>query len=300
MNLKLMKRYLSLLLPLALAACSQDKAAYDATGVFEATEVMVSAQTTGEITRLGLTEGDRLEAGAEAALIDTVQLALKRRQLLASMTAVESRRYDVARQVAAIRQQIATQQHERTRYARLVEERAANRKQLDDIDAQIALLHKQLAAQTETLQNTNRGVSGETAGLEAQVAQIDDQLRRAHVTSPITGTVLAKYAEQGELASPGKPLFKVADTQHLYLRAYVTAPQLTGLRVGQEVTVYADRGERDSKAYKGRIAWVSDEAEFTPKTIQTRDERANLVYAVKVAVVNDGTIKIGMYGEVKF
>lgn len=296
-----MKSYLiTFITVLSLTACLDNEQTYDATGVFEATEVIVSAQTQGELTMIAPVEGDRVAAGQEIARTDTIQLALKRRQLTAGMSAVSSRRYDVSRQVAATRQQIATQEREKARFTQLVKEGAANQKTVDDLDAQLKILEKQLAAQTETLENNNSSMNSEAESMEAQIAQIDDQLFRSHVRSPLSGTVLAKYAEAGELATPGKPLFKIADTENLYLRAYITAPQLTNLKIGQNVTVYADQNTSDRKAYKGRITWISDQAEFTPKTIRTRDERANLVYAVKIAVKNDGLIKIGMYGECKF
>lgn len=295
-----MKRFFFILPIAILTACSSDTTQYDASGVFEATEVVVSAQTAGELCQMNFSEGDTVEVGQQLALVDTIQLSLQRRRLIANLTAVGARRYDVSKQVAALRQQIATQQKERRRFAQLVSENAANQKTVDDIDAQILLLERQLAAQTETLENTNTGVGGETDALVAQIAQLDDQLRRAHVLAPIGGTVLAKYAEQGELAASGRQLYKLADMRHVYLRAYVTAPQLTQLRLGQHVKVFADDGEKGRRAYDGRITWIADEAEFTPKTIQTRDERANLVYAVKVAVENDGLIKLGMYGECQF
>lgn len=281
------------------ASCGSGDGGYDASGVFEATEVIVSAKGTGEIVRLDIQEGQNVAAGAQVGFIDTLQLHLRKMQLLANMTAVESRHYDVSRQIASIQQQIATQKTERTRYENLVRSNAANQKQLDDINAQIALLEKQLAAQTETLENNNRNVSGESTGLQAQVAQIEDQIRQNVISSPIDGTVLSKYAEQGEWAVQGRALFKVADIARMNLRVYITAGQLTELKIGQQVEVYADRGESDRREYPGTVTWISDQAEFTPKTIQTRDERANLVYAVKVAVRNDGYIKKGMYGEIK-
>lgn len=282
-----------------LAACGSGNSDYDASGVFETTEITVSSQGTGEIRRLDIREGQTVQAGQAVGCIDTVQLHLKRQELLGSLCAAASRRYDVERQVASLRQELATQQRERERYERLVRDRAAGGKQVDDIDARIALLQKQLAAQQETLENGNRGVDGQLAVLRAQLAQVDDQLRRCVVTSPATGTVLAKYAEPGEFATQGRSLFLVGDLAHLYLRAYFTAPQLTELRIGQRVTVLADQGDDGRREYPGTVAWISDKAEFTPKTIQTRDERANLVYAVKVAVENDGYIKRGMYGEVR-
>ena len=284
---------------LLLSGCGNKKGQYDASGVFEATEVMVSARATGEIMQLDIVEGQSVEAGQQVGYIDTTQLHLKKVQLLASMKAVEGRRYDVSRQIATIRQQIATQRNEQARFENLVRANAANQKQLDDITAQISLLEKQLAAQTETLENSNRSVSGETLGLEAQIAQIDDQIAKSVIASPIYGVVLAKYAERGELAAQGRSLFKVADIARMNLRVYITADQLTELRIGQTVRVFADHGQAGRREYAGTVAWISDRAEFTPKTIQTRDERANLVYAVKVAVENDGYIKKGMYGEIR-
>lgn len=291
---------LFILSALMLTACSSSEKDYDASGTFEATEVVISAQTQGQLLQMVPKEGDTVKYGQCLAQVDTVQLSLRRQQLLASLNALGSRHYDVGRQVAAVRQQIATQQRERRRYAQLVNDRAAGTKTLDDIDAQIALLNRQLAAQEEVLSKTNRSLTDEQRGVEAQIAQIDDQIRRACITAPISGVILAKYAVRGELAAPSRQLYRMADLSEVYLRAYVTAPQLTRLHLGQPVTVYADRDEQGRKAYRGKLTWIASEAEFTPKTIQTRDERANLVYAVKVRVKNDGLIKLGMYGECKF
>jgi len=284
---------------LILSACANKDGQFDASGVFEATEVMVSAQANGELLMFNVMEGQRVDANAPLGYIDTTQLYLRKMQLLANINAVESRQYNVSRQIAAIRHQIATQKTEQKRFENLVHSNAANQKQLDDINAQIVLLEKQLEAQTETLENNNRSVSGERSGLAMQIAQIDDQIKRSIVASPICGTVLSKYAEQGELATQGRTLLKVADIENMKLRVYITADQLTTLKIGQQVKVYADRGKSDRTEYAGTVIWISDKAEFTPKTIQTRDERANLVYAVKIAVKNDGYIKKGMYGEMR-
>ena len=284
---------------LILSACTNKNAQYDASGVFEATELMVSARANGELAAFNVEEGQKVDANAQLGYIDTTQLYLKKMQLLASITAVESRQYNVVRQVAALREQIATQKTELNRFEKLVEANAATQKQVDDISAQIAVLEKQLAAQTETLENNNRSISGERQGLLMQIAQLDDQIKRSVIASPISGTVLSKYAEQGELAAQGRALFKVADIANMKLRVYITADQLTTLKIGQQVKVYADCGKSDRTEYAGTVIWISDKAEFTPKTIQTRDERANLVYAVKIAVKNDGYIKRGMYGEIK-
>lgn len=293
------KNILFLCFAILLSACGRGKGEYDASGVFETTEVIVSAEANGKIMQFDIEEGQLLDAGREIGYIDTVQLYLKKMQLQANMKSVKTRYTDVPRQIAATKQQIATQRNELKRFENLVKSNAANQKQVDDINAQILVLERQLAAQTETLENSNRGVSEESTGLDIQVAQLNDQLQKSIITSPIRGTVLSKYAEQGELATQGRALFKIADMDNMFLRAYITSGQLTEVKIGQQVRVFADFGEKDIKEYAGTITWISDKSEFTPKTIQTRDERANLVYAVKIAVKNDGYLKKGMYGELK-
>ncbi len=290
---------LALCIAAVASACGKDDGECDASGVFETTEVTISARASGEIVRLDVEEGSDVRAGQAVGLIDTVQLSLKRAELLATLRATGSRRYDVARQVAALRQEIATQRRERNRFEKLVAANAATAKQTDDIDAAIARLTKQLEAQQETLNKANQGVSAQAEAIEAQLAQVDYRIGQCAIVSPVGGTVLAKYAERGELAAEGRSLLLVGDLKRMRLRAYVDAPTLTRLKIGQQVAVYADDGEDGRREYRGRIEWISDKAEFTPKTIQTRDERANLVYAVKVAVQNDGFIKRGMYGEMK-
>ncbi len=284
---------------LLLTACGKGNGDYDASGVFETTEVIVSAEANGKIMQLNFIEGQQVEQGKPLGYIDTVQLYLKKMQLLTNTSAVKSGRVDIPRQIAAIKQQIATQKNEQKRFENLVKANAANQKQLDDINAQILVLERQLTAQTELLENSNKNISEQSSGLEVQIAQINDQIQKSIICSPINGTILSKYAEQGELATQGRALFKVADIEHMFLRAYITASQLTQVKIGQAVKVYADFGEKEMKEYSGTITWISDKSEFTPKTIQTRDERANLVYAVKVAVKNDGYLKYGMYGELK-
>lgn len=284
---------------MALSACHNSDNDYEASGVFEATETLVSAQGSGELLRFDVEEGMELQAGVAIGYIDTIQLHLQKQQVRGNLQAAAARRYDVERQIASLRQQIATQRKEQQRFANLLKDNAANQKQLDDIEAQIALLEKQLSAQKETLHKTNLAAGGDILSLEAQLALLDDKIRKCIIASPVGGTVLAKYAERGELASQGKPLFKVADLTQMDLRAYITADQLTRLKIGQTVRVFADEGESGRREYPGKITWISDKAEFTPKTIQTRDERANLVYAVKITVRNDGYIKRGMYGEIK-
>ena len=289
--------FLAALLPVA---CSNNKTDYDASGIFESTEVIVSSQVSGQLMEFTVTEGQQLQAHSYLGYVDTTQLYLKKQQLMASRTAVSSRSTSVPRQIASLKEQIATQKRELARFGNLVKLNAANQKQVDDIQSQLSVLEKQLAAQTELLVNNNQGISGESTALESQIAQIEDQLLKSRITSPIQGTVLTKYAEQGEFTAPGKALFKVSDMQQMYLRAYITSDQLTQLKQGQPVIVYADFGEEQMRTYPGTISWIADKAEFTPKTIQTRNERANLVYAVKIAVTNNGYLKNGMYGEVKF
>ena len=285
---------------IGLVFCTSNQTESDASGVFETPEVIVSAKGSGEILSFRIEEGQEVREDEVVGCIDTTQLALTNRQLAANLVATQDKKLDEHRQVASIRQQIENLQREKQRYAALLAKEAATQKQVDDLNYQIEVLHRQLAASLEQLASSNRSIDSQAEGIRAMLAQADDQLRNALITSPITGTVLTKYAERGEYATPGKPLFKVADVSAMKLRAYITAPQLTTLRIGQQVTVYADYGEKESRAYPGRVEWISDKAEFTPKTIQTRDERANLVYAVKIAVVNDGMIKRGMYGNVKF
>lgn len=297
-----MKKYIVFALVLAAAAgCNRNKYPYDASGTFEATEVIVSSQTAGPLEWFDAEEGTRVTAGQPVGLVDTVQLHLQKQQLLANRSAVGSRRLDISQQIAATQEQIATQQRERTRTQNLIAANAANTKQLDDIDSNIAVLEKQLDAQRAQLQSSNSSISGETEGVELQAAGIEDQIHRSLIRSPIDGTILVKYAEAGEVTAAGTPLFKVADTDNMTLRAYVTNAQLTQLTLGQSVRVFIDFGDDGgSREYPGQVTWISDSAEFTPKTIQTKDERANLVYAVKIAVTNDGYIKIGMYGDVLF
>lgn len=288
------------LLVLLAASCVEGNKAYDASGVFESTEVTVSAEGNGKILSLDIQEGDRLEAGQIVGCIDTVQLHLSEVQLEASRRAVGSGWLDISRQIAALESQIGKQRQELDRFTKLEKAGASNRKQVEDIQAQIETLERQLAAQKESLNSSNRNVSGQADALEAQIEQIRDRIRKCVITSPVAGTVLAKYSEAGEFAALGRALFKVADIDNIRLRAYITADQLTTLKLGQQVRVFADQGSSGRKEYAGTLIWISDKAEFTPKTIQTRDERANLVYAVKIAVENDGLIKLGMYGDIKF
>lgn len=313
---------------LVLTACGKKEKAFDATGTFEATEVTVSAQATGELKSLDVTEGQTLEGGTRVGRIDTYQLELKKqqletqrgqlaaskRQLSSNRSATNSQQLDLNKQLSSIQQQIANAQRERKRYAELVKDGAVPRKQLDDIDNQIKVLNRQLEATRDQIRSNNAalaeqgkgigaqmdGIDAQVAGIDAQQRQLDDQIANADIVPPFTGTVLEKYVEQGEYVTTGKPLFKMADVESMFIRAYVTSAQLQGIKVGQPCKVYADYGNGQKKEYAGTVTWISSRSEFTPKTILTDDERADLVYAVKIAIKNDGYVKIGMYGEVKF
>lgn len=285
---------------LSFFSCGGKDGLADASGYFESTEIMVSSETAGKILQLDITEGQQVKAGDILGMVDTTQLYLKKVQLKASIAAAQNRRPDVESQLAAIRQQISAANREKTRFENLVKANAANQKQLDDIDSQIEILEKQLSAQKTLLTNSGKSIDDECKALSSQISQIDDQLNKSRICSPIDGTVLSKYAECGEIAAPGKAIFNVADMNTMFLKAYITADQLSKVSLGQKVEVISEFGEKDIKTYKGTVSWISSKSEFTPKTVQTRDERANLVYAVKILVANDGLLKIGMYGGLRF
>lgn len=285
---------------LSLAACNRGDGDFDATGTFEATEILVSSEANGKIMELNIEEGDRLDAGALVGYVDSTQLYLKKMQLSAGLRSVDIRKPDIRKQIAALEQQIATARTEQQRMENLVKAKAGNQKQVDDIVNNIKVLQKQLDAQYSTLHKTTGGADAEAESIVYQIMQLDDQLQKSRIVNPQSGTVLVKYAEPGEVTAAGKPLYKIADTDLLYLRAYLTAEQLTQLKLGQQVRVFADFGEKAQREYPGTITWISEKSEFTPKGIQTKDERANLVYAVKIAVKNDGYLKIGQYGEMRF
>ena len=312
------RKYYSLLhlsiLTLFMVSCSNQEKECDATGTFEATEVTVSAKSTGELKTFDITEGQIVESGVVVGQIDAYQLQMtaqqleaQKRQLAMSRNATDSRRLDLEKQLSSINQQISNTQRERQRFSELVRDGAVPRKQLDDINNQIKVLERQRDATRDQIRSNNaslseqsKGISAQIDGIDAQRKQIADQIANAEVKAPLSGTVLEKYVERGEFVATGKPLFKIADTQNMYLRAYVTSSQLKDIKAGQKVKVFADYGGGQKKEYDGTISWISSRSEFTPKTILTDDERADLVYAVKIAIKNDGYVKIGMYGEVKF
>lgn len=292
-----MKRLAYIAIAMLTVSCGSDKE-FDAQGTFEATEVIVSSESAGRILNFSIDEGATIEAGTELAVIDSLQLHLQRKQLLAQQTALLSSRPDVGKQVASLREQIAKQKRELQRVDNMLADGAATRKQRDDIEAQIKVLQGNMEALLSTLGKNTATINDNSAALEAQIAALDDRIAKCRVTAPVGGTVLVKYAEAGELATAGKPLMKIADLNAIYLRAYFTSSQLANIKLGDTVRVVADFGGDERYDYEGRIAWISSESEFTPKTIQTKDSRANLVYAAKIAVKNDGRIKIGLAGEV--
>lgn len=294
-----MKKFLLYGITAILVTSCQSKPDYDATGIFEATTVTVSAETNGKILSLDISEGDSVTNGQGVAVIDTTLLVLQYKQLQSRQSSTESSSPDIAAQAASLRSQIAHQQNECDRLARLLADGAATQKQSDDADATLRTLRAQLDGLLSTLGKNRSSISDNAIALQYQKEQIGEQIQKSRISAPITGTVLAKYAEAGEYASPGRPLFKVADLNYIYLRSYFTANQLADLKIGQKVTVIADFGGEEQFEYPGRITWIAQESEFTPKSIQTNDTRANLVYAVKIAVKNDGRLKLGQYGEVR-
>jgi len=296
-----MKRITTLLFISALvAACGNGDSDFDATGTFEADEIIVSSEVSGTIEQLDIEEGSNVEAGQLLGWIDTTQLYLKKKQLLAQIDAILSKRPQIATQLASYKVQLETAERELRRVENLSKAGAATQKQVDDARAQVAVIQRQMEAHRSSLDISSQGLISETLPLSAQVEQVEDQLRRARIVNPIKGTVLDQYTEQHELVTPGKPLYKVADLSNLDLRAYISGNQLPQTKLNQDVTVLVDDGAGGYKEYPGTITWISPKAEFTPKTIQTKEERADLVYATKVRVKNDGYLKVGMYGEVKF
>jgi len=284
---------------LMMAACGNSEKEFDATGTFEATETTVFAEQSGQLMTFSVNEGDNIEANKELGLIDTTQVWLKIQQLGATKEVYQSQKPDMEAQIAATRQQLAKAQQDEQRYRELVADGAAPSKMLDDATNQVKVLQKQLDAQKSSLGHQLSTLNSQLSTVDVQVSQLYDQLRKCHITAPTKGTVLEKYVERGEFVATGKPLFKIADTEDMYMRAYVTSAQLQNIKLGQKVKVFADYGDGQKKEYAGTISWISSRSEFTPKTILTDDERADLVYAVKVAIKNDGYVKIGMYGEVK-
>lgn len=283
-----------------LSSCSDSDHLFDASGSFEAEEIIISSEASGTIRALDLNEGQVLKPNQRIGYIDSTQLHLKKRQLIAQRAAVLGKKPDIALQLAALKEQLKSAERDQSRIKSLVESDAATSQQLDDINSRVDMIRDQIRAQQSSLEISSNSLSNESAPLSIQIEQLEDQLSKCNIINPISGTVLTKYARIHEMTSPGKPLYKIADLSTITLRVYVTGDQLPGISLDQEVKVLTDDGTGGYKEYEGVISWINDQAEFTPKTIQTKDERANKVYAVKVRVKNDGYLKIGMYGEVKF
>lgn len=291
-----------ILLPIiiSLTSCGGNNNKFDATGTFESEEIIVSSEANGKLLQLDVEEGAYLKSNQVVGLVDTIQLFLKKKQLEASINALTNKVPDIKTQLATIQEQINTAERERKRIEALVKEGAATTKQLDDISSQVDVLRKQYEATESSLTITKQGLLSEINPLKIQIQQIQDQINKSIIRNPVDGVVLSRYSKQNELTAPGKAIYRIADLSAMTLRAYVNGDQLPQIKLGQKVKVFVDKGESEQKELSGEIYWVSSKAEFTPKTIQTKDERVNLVYAIKIRVINDGYIKIGMYGEVKF
>ena len=282
-----------------LLSCNGNQQQFDATGTFEAVETIIPAEASGIIEALDVEEGQNLLEGQVVGLIDTTQLSLKKDQLLAQIKAVKSRKPDAQSQLDILREQLLQARVDQHRMQNLLKADAATQKQVDDANSRVAILEKQIKARDTELNINTTGIDEEAQTMTVQIKQVNDQLKKSKIVNNIKGTVISKYAEKGEMAINGKPLYKIADLSTLILRVYVSGGQLPGIKLNKQVKVYVDAENNSYREYPGVVQWISDKAEFTPKTIQTKDERANLVYAVKVKVKNNGFLKIGMYGEIK-
>ena len=288
-----MKKIAILLTAIILISCNKNNEKADAYGNFEATEITVSSESNGKIEFLNVEEGEQLKKGSLVGLIDTLQLHYNREQLKASIETVQSKSASVLSQINVLNEQLKTAKIEQTRIQNMYAENAATKRQIDEIDGKVKVIEKQISS----VQSQNAPILNEIKSIKVQIEKLDDQIKKSKISNPVDGTVLTKYAEPSEITAFGKPLYKIANLNEMELRVYVTETQLVQIKIGQKVTVAID-ADNDTKKYEGNITWISAQAEFTPKVIQTKEERANLVYAVKVAVKNDGSLKIGMPAEV--
>lgn len=287
-----MKKIITLLLLTSLISCNKNNDKADGYGNFEATEVTISAEANGKIEYLKLEEGDILEPNSQVGLIDTTQLHFNKQQLIASKSTVYSKSANVLSQVKVLQEQLKTAQIEKKRIQNMFAENAATKRQVDEIDGKVSVIQEQI----KSVQTQNTPIVNEVKSIDVQIEKIDDQIQKSKITNPIKGTVLSKYAEPNEVTAFGKPIYKIADISEMTLRVYVSETQLSQIKVGQNVNVKID-AEKEMKSYQGTISWIASSAEFTPKIVQTKEERVNLVYAVKVKVKNDGSLKIGMPAE---
>jgi HlyD family secretion protein len=297
-----MNRILTQLLVLAslITACEIGNDKSDAYGNFEATEILISSESSGKLIEFDLLEGEKLPAGKKIGLVDTLPLHLRKKQIEAKIRALSDKTIDIPSQINVLIERKSNLEREKNRVENLYNEGAATQKQWDDIRGELDVIESEIMANRERLQTNNSGLLSEILPLQYQIEEINDQINRAVLLNPVTGTVLTKYAEANEVVSFGKPLYRIADTEEIILRAYISGNQLDDIRLGQEVTVLIDKNKSEYKTYSGKISWISEKAEFTPKIVQTKEDRVNLVYAIKILVKNDGYIKIGMPGEVKF
>jgi HlyD family secretion protein len=289
-------KFLLIFIVLAMAACTSNNDLSDAYGNFEATEITVSAEANGKILIMNTEEGTLLKKGEICGNIDSTDLTLKKLQLHNQILALESKNGNLNAQLDIYRQQRENIKIDKARVTNMFKDGSATQKQLDDIESNIKLIDKQELA----VKSQFTGLNSEAAALRNQLSQIDENLKRCNILNPIDGMVLAKYAEAGELTAYGKPLYKIADMENMILRVYISGAQLSNIKPGDKVKVLIDKDEKEKREMEGLVSWISNEAEFTPKIIQTRKERVNMVYAVKIFVKNDGYLKIGMPGEVVF
>jgi len=296
-----MKKILGIILIcITIYSCGNNNNEFDASGTFESTEIIISSESMGKILNLNIEEGDKINKNEIVGIIDSVQLHLKKMQLIKNMQSVISRSPKVSTQLSILKEELKKQIKEQKRLKRLAKANAASEKQIDDISASVLILKSKIKALKSTLNNNVNSINAQSSAIEIQIAQIEDQLSKCYIKSPTNGSILAKYSQEGEFARVGKPLFKIANLDEVFLKAYINSGQLLNLKLGQSVKVFANFGGDKQREYKGHISWISNKSEFTPKSIQTQDERENLVYAIKVKIKNDGYIKLGMYGEVKF
>lgn len=284
---------------LLITACGKKDIDFDACGEINATEITVSAENSGRLISLDIEEGDKIAEGQTVGIIDSVQTYLKMKELIRRKEGAAIKRIDIKCQMEGKYAQLDKLEKDLVRYRGLLESEAGTQKQVDDLEGELAILKGEISAAEQSYRQNNDGIENEINTLSVQIDQTADMLEKCKIKSPVSGTVLTKYVEEGEQVSSGKPVFKIADLSKVYVRAYFTTEQLKNLALGDKVTVIPDDGSDNPKKYEGTVTWISDDAEFTPKNIQTRDERADLVYAVKITVNNDGQLRLGMYAYIK-
>lgn len=298
--MKIIYNIAAVALTATLFGCNLNSEKSDAYGNFEAIEIIVSSEANGKIIEFDIEEGDNLSSNQQIGIIDTTQLYLQKVQLIESIKAIKAKFPDITSQINVLRERVTKAEVERKRLEKLIAADAATTKELDNINADIAIIKREITATKSSLNIQRRGLSAEIPPIESHINIIDDLISKSIISSPINGTVLTKFSHSGELATQGKYLFKIANIDALICRAYISEPQLSEVKLGQTVTVLIDAPNGELKKHSGVITWISSKAEFTPKIIQTKEERTNLVYAMKIKVKNDGFLKIGMPAEVKF